>query len=441
MYRARTREGRRRGRAGHGSGFGTEPLTRFGRTFATTVLAMVLVLFGVTGQGVTASAAPIGTSAPHGSLTVWSYMSTPEIAAVNSLAQTWAQQTGNKVQVVQGPGGFQTYASAAHSGKGPDMVFGMPDDNLGDFHAAGLLSKVPKGILKTSAYAKAAVQAVSYSGTPYAVPIELESIALFYNKKLVPHPPSSFAQVVSDAKTLQSSGKYGFEYDINNFYYSAAILSGFGGYIFKQNSNGSLNPQSIGLDNKGAVQGLTYIQNFVKQGLMPADITGNIVDAHFSSGQLGMMLDGPWDVSTYEKAGLDFGVEPLPVLPNGHYPKPFLGTYAGFVSNTVSSTNQHLSWSLMQYLMKHDGGPLLQAGNRIPALSSAQAAARHDDPRVVDFFAATAHAQPLPNIPEMSAVWTPGANNLTLLTKGQETPQQAGAAMVKQIQQGVAQMQ
>ncbi len=378
----------------------------------------------------------------HGKVVVWSYLTEPEVQVLQTEAAAWAKSTGNQAQVIFEPGtNFQQYATAAHSGKGPDMVFGIPNDNLGTFYTAGLLAKVPANAIDPSQYALAALNATRYSGVQYAVPLDLETYGLFYNKTLVPNPPQTFTQLIADAKQLDKTpGQYGFQYDINNFYYSYAFISGFGGYVFG-GSKGHLNPQNIGLDNAGAVQGLAYIRSFVTDGLMPADINGNIATANFAKGKLGMIIDGPWDISMYEKAGIKFGIEPLPTLPNGQHPGSFFGTQAAFVSSTVSATDQTLAWSLMHYLVKHSTMGLLQAGNRIPALASAQPAAIASDPYLRPIIEQAQWAQPMPNIAQMSAVWTPGADTLLEVTKGAESPAAGAQNMVKEIRAGIAQLQ
>jgi arabinogalactan oligomer/maltooligosaccharide transport system substrate-binding protein len=400
-------------------------------------LTAAAFLSGIVAYGGSASA----HSQPHGTVVVWSYLTTPEIQVLQREANQWARETGNHAQVIQSTSSFQDYATAAHSGKGPDMVFGIPDDNLGTFWAAGLLAKVPNGEITYSQYDKVALNATRFHGVQYAVPIDLETYALFYNKAMVKTPPTTFAQLFQMAKAFDEKSPYsGFEYDINNFYYSYAFLSGFGGYVFG-GANGNLNPNNIGLDNRGAVEGLKFIRSFITQGFMPPDVNGTIADANFAHGKLAMLIDGPWDISAYEKAGVKFGIVPLPLLPNGHHPGSFFGTQAAFVSSVVPGSQQELAWSLLKYLIGHSAMALLQAGNRIPALAKDQPAALKADPYLAPFIEQSQWAQPMPNIPQMQAVWTPAADTLTLVTKGAESPAAAAKNMVEAIRTDIQQMQ
>ncbi len=405
-------------------------------------MAVLAASTALIGSGVTTAVGGIANAAaPHGTVVVWSYLTQPEVNVLAQEAAQWAKATGNHATVVLSTSSFQDFATAAHSGKGPDMVFGLPDDNLGTFWAANLLAKVPAGTINPTQYPQAALDATRFSGVQYAVPLDLETYALFYNKNMIKAPPTTFADLFKLAKARDAKAKYsGFEYDVNNFYYSYAFLSGFGGYVFG-GKNGNLNPKNIGLGNAGAKKGLAFIRSFITQGFMPSDITGSIADANFAHGKLAMLIDGPWDISTYEKAKVPFGIVPLPTLPGGRHPGSFFGTQAGFVSSTVSPTDQQLAWSLMKYLVQHSAMPLLKAGNRIPANTADEAPALKVDPLLKPFIDQSKWAVPMANIPQMQAVWTPGANALTLVTKGAETPAQAAANLVKQIKAGIQQLQ
>jgi len=73
---------------------------------------------------------------------VWSHWGDKEFEALKSVAQEWATKTGNEVTVQVDKTEFQQYATTARSGKGPDVMFGIPHDNLGTFEKAGLLDPV-----------------------------------------------------------------------------------------------------------------------------------------------------------------------------------------------------------------------------------------------------------------------------------------------------------
>lgn len=96
----------------------------------------------------------------------------------------------------------------------------------------------------------------------------------------------------------------------------------------------------------------------------------------------------------------------------------------------------------MKYLVENSALTLFKVGHRIPVLNKVLASSEVKSDKIMSAFAEQAKVGiPMPNIPEMSAVWTPAGNALSLITTGKATPKQAAEAMVKQIKQGIAQMQ
>ena len=81
---------------------------------------------------------------------------------------------------------------------------------------------------------------------------------MFYNKDKVKEVPKTMEDLVAMAKEV------GFEYNINDFFFSYAFLSAGGGYVYK-NNNGTLHPNDIGLGNEGAVAGLQFISDLVNK--------------------------------------------------------------------------------------------------------------------------------------------------------------------------------
>lgn len=290
------------------------------------VLALALLLFAGCARKAEAPqpAAGQGQQAQQAKqpveLTVWSHLTPPEIEVIDRLAQQWAQQTGNKVTVVQDQSGFQEFATAARSGAGPDIMFGLPHDNLGTFWKAGLLDPVPDGLVNSDDYVKVAVDAVSYEGRMFAIPLNVEAIALFYRTDKIQNPPQDWASFIAAAK------QHGFGYDVKNFYFSFPFISGFGGYVFKDTGKG-LDPNDIGLANEGAIKGWTLLYDFVsgKYKFMSKDIDYQTANKLFQDGKTALLINGPWEVSGFKSAGVPFKLAPLPKLEGGETPRPFVG--------------------------------------------------------------------------------------------------------------------
>jgi arabinogalactan oligomer / maltooligosaccharide transport system substrate-binding protein len=373
------------------------------------------------------------------------HMVKAEAAVLQTLANKWAASNNATVKVTDNPtGGFTQFATLAHSGKGPDLEVGIPDDVAGPFQLAGLLAPVPAGQFKPSDYVPGAVAAVDYSGKAYGVPFDLDTYALVYNKALVPTAPKTMESVVTTAaKFANTKGKnYGFLFDPTNLYFSYAYIRAEGGYIFKQNG-ASVDTSNIGLATPGAIKAYTFFQSLVTKKIIPPSIqtsaNAGIVQGLFQKGQLGMWIDGDWDIAANGKAlGANFGAAPLPTL-DGQTPHPFAGVQIGFVS--AFSHNQAAAWSLMKYLQPIFPYADFKADGRIPArVADLNLKALKSDPVFSAYINSALNGDPLPNLPQMGQVWTPASNNIDLVLTGKETPAAAATTMVTQIKKGIAQM-
>ena len=366
-------------------------------------------------------------------LTVWSHLQDYEVEALKPIAEEWGEKNGVEVEVLYDDSDFQAYAQAAQSGSGPDIVFGMPHNDLGTFYKAGLLAEVPETLVDKSQYSSDALfDAVTWEGKLCGLPIAQESIALYYNTDKVTEAPATFEDLVNIAKTE------GFGFDIGNFYYACGFLTSNGGYIFK-NNDGTLDPSDIGLNNAGAKTGLEFLKSLVDDGLMASDITGDIAKAQFQGGETAFYISGPWDIDSTNKSGVNYAIAKLPTL-NGKEITNLATVQAAFVSSKCEE--QDLAFDLLKYLCENSGETLFEVGSRIPVLTALLEGEKFTtDANMVGFSAQAKVAAPTPNIPDMNTVWDPGANNIKSALTGELDVQAALDNMVEQIKTGIEQQQ
>lgn len=375
-----------------------------------------------------------GSSSATGdkTITVWAHANPQEFPELQPLAEKWAKEKGVKVNVVDDKGTLQDYIQAANSSKGPDIDFMIPHDNLGTFQKAGLMAELPSGYLDESKYtSKQLIDAVTLGGKQYAVPLSQETVALYINKDKVKEVPKTMEELVTKAKEV------GFEYDVNAIFFSYGFISAQGGYVFK-NNNGTLDPKDIGLGNEGAIKGYQFLQDLViKDKIMAPDVTGDIAKSDFLAGKTGFYISGPWDAAACKDAGINYDVVPMPTL-GGKPVTTFLGVQTAFVSD--KSPNKDLAFDLLKYLSENFTDTLIEKGGRIPASKAGVASDKFkSSSNMVAFSEQAKVATPMPNIPEIQAMWTPGGDTLKALTQGTLDPKAAGSQMVQQITEGIAQ--
>lgn len=366
-------------------------------------------------------------------ITVWSHLSTKEVTKVEKLAKEWGDKNDINVKVVEDQGEMQVFKEAANSSSGPDIYYGIANDNLGTFQKADLLAEVPSEIVKKDDYVSQNVlDAVTIDGKMYALPIAEEAIALYYNKDKVSEAPKTMEEAVEIGK------QKGFMFNAGDLYITYGIITANGGYVFK-NNNGTLDVNDVGFNTEGTVKGLQFIQDCVqKDGLMTADVTDDIAKSKFVNGETAFYISGPWNVKDVKDAGINLGLCKLPTL-NGNKISPFLGVQSAFVNK--NSKKQDKSWELIKYLNENNTDIIINEGNRIPVLKSAQQEASFKDNKDIQVFAQSAEdATPMPNIPEVQAMWEPGKNNLKLLISGQIDAATAAKNIYDQTVSGITQI-
>lgn len=354
-------------------------------------------------------------------LTVWSHFKTAEVDAFAEVAKTWGEENNVDVEVVEDQGEFQEMIQAAQSNNGPDIILGVPHDNLGTFQKAGITAEVPTGLVSGDKYtSELIVDSVTLNGKQYAIPFAQETTALFVNKDLVPEVPKTMEELIEKAKEV------GFAYNIKDFYFSYAFLAANGGYVFK-NNNGTLDPEDIGLGNEGAIKGLKFLNDLVNtHKFMASDITGDIANSEFMTKKTGFYISGPWDVGAAKEAGINLEVVPLPTL-EGKAPQPFLGVQVGFVNE--NSKNKDLAWKLMEEFTDKGQDIVYKDGNRIPVAKDYNIESEYTKA----FVEQAKNSYPMPNIPEVQDMWDPAKNNITLLLNGETDAKTTGANIVQQM--------
>ena len=344
-------------------------------------------------------------------ITVWTNFGGPEQAWLKEQAQAFEKKTGNRVQLVNVP--FEQipdkFIQSAPKGQGPDLLVTQPQDRIGQYAAAGVIEPMDKYLISRSDLDKTALGAMTYKGKLFGLPMFAEAVGVVYNKKLVPNAPTTWAEFLKVAQANTGNGKFGYLEDLSEAYQNYGVISAYGGYVFK-NNGGTLNVKDVGLNNAGAVKASAFLNDLrYKYNLVPEGVTNDAAKSAFLDGRLAMFLTGPWNMGDIKKAGISYGIMPFPTPPgaSGKW-SPFVGVQGIMLS--AYSKNKAAAAQFARQLVSSDAQVSFnKAGGRIPVSLAARTKLK-SDPVVAGFGKIISMGTPMPNVPEMSAVWGPWTN-------------------------------
>ncbi len=298
------------------------------------------------------------------------------------------------------------------SGMGPDVLM-IPADRVGAAVVQGLIAPVKFMQEDQDKYIRSAVSAFAQSGEIYAVPKVVETLVMFYNKDVLKKPFDTLDEYYdySMKRVAAKKGEFGLLAKWDAIYYAFAAMQPFGAYVFGTDSDGNLDASDVGLANDGAIKGVELVKKFYDNGLFPQSIIGDngivTIDNMFIGGKVGAVINGPWALEPYAKAKVNYGVTPLPILPNGKPMSSFLGV-KGYVVSTWAKDHD-LAEKFLQFINQPKYAKIrFVETQEIPPVKAVMA-----DPVITndDFANAIAvqasRAVPMPSIPEMSEVWGP----------------------------------
>ena len=377
-------------------------------------------------------------------IVVWHAYRAEEKDALEKVAKAFNASPaakGNKVTTLAVP--YDAFAdkisAAVPRGKGPD-IFIYAQDRLGGWIEAGNTVEPIDFFLDNATkarYIPTTLEAMTYRGTTYGLPLNFKVITMIYNKKLVASPPKTSTELVATAKKLtnKAAGKFGLAYSFADFYYHAALMNGFGGRVFDPGVKPVLNnPQNI--------QSLDYMLKwFKKDQILPAEPSTALITSLFNGGKAAIVFSGPWFLGEIAK-NVDYALAPLPAIveAGGKPMRPWITVEGVYVA--APSKNKDAAYDFAKYLTD-------VAARKVLALEGRQTPANkaiYTDPKVAAdpvlaaFRKQVEVAVPMPNVPEMTMVWSPATTAMNTITKGAATPKAAMDAAEKEVEQRIAEL-
>jgi maltose-binding protein MalE len=333
---------------------------------------------------------------------------------------------------------------AAIAGQGPDIVYG-PSDQVGPFQIMDIILPLdslfdrefldrfdPKGL-------------TYYKGRLYKISDKLGNhLTLVYNKKLVPNPPTTDKELIEIGKALtidkNNDGRidqYGLAWNYTEPFFFIPFLTGFGGWIMDENDQPTLN-------TRGTVNGLKFIKELRDiHKIIPNEADYNIADALFKDGNAAMIINGDWSWAGYQKAGLDIGVAPLPLITSTGLRSGTMVSPKGFSINAnISEEKKELVVELIRYLTSEENQ--MEATRTLFTMPTNKNVINSEFVQSNEILRNSQiqidHGNPMPVVPELRAIWDAMRPSYQAVLAGSKSPEQAAMDMQRQALQRIKEM-
>lgn len=332
-------------------------------------------------------------------------------------------------------------------GLGPD-VFQFPHDHLSPAIVEDLVYALPEStqelVEERSLQVAADIASAVYDeetgeyggegGTPklYAVPSQIESVMLYYNKNLVDEVPATFEEILAkgaewnavvEEGTTQTRAQRGHYYLTTSShwadsYFMQMFYSAFGYIPFGKEQD----KNNVGFDSQELKDALTFINTSLKDVVM----SGTEPDgqgANFVAGHIPYIIAGPWNNEEYLEAEAlkdNLGVSVVPNI-NG---KPSQ-TFAGSIMTAIYkySKNRDAAVAFVEFMLSDEGMEIMyKHKKKLPALKTDlldNIAGVTDNEALMVMSEQLQNSVPMPTLPEVQYYWGPGESMLKALYKGQ----------------------
>lgn len=362
-------------------------------------------------------------------LTLWHAYRGDEALALKQNIELFQDQTGLTVRALQLPHQAlnNKLQAAIPRGNGPDLWIAA-HDRIGDYAQAGLIE--PIGYWMTPSfsaqYFEQTLEALSYQGNLYGLPISFKTLVLYYRKDLTPTPPQTLEELKHMARQLRERGvRWGLAApELDSLYFYAPWLHAYQGDALKLTSVAT---------QEALLKSLEIVQSLLHEGFIPPELNGALTASLFQAGQLAFVINGPWFKGDLTDLKAPWSIAPLPTL-NDKALTPYLGVEGIFISSHAH--DPQAAWQLAQALT---GAPAahkaLQQGILVAQKSPYQSQVAQSDEWRATFEAQLRHTKALSNEPKMKRLWTPFKRLLSSVLFYKASPNESLKEAIKAIEE------
>lgn len=343
----------------------------------------------------------------------------------------------------------QNFQAAAFAGQGPDLLWTV-SDHAGPFVAMDIIRPVDDlfepGFLE--GFVRPGLEVVELEGQTWGVPISVGNhLMLLYNKKLLPEAPQNTEAMIEVGKelTVDFDGdglpdQYGLVYNLNEPFFFAPWLGGFGGW--------PLDGVTPTLNTPAMVQALQFVQDlkFVHE-IVPFECDYDAADALFKEGKAAMLVNGDWSLAEYQtpevKEKVDLGIARIPLISEtGLWPAPMTSGIYFMIPDYVDEEKMAIAKEYIEFISTDEIQILfLEKHIRLPATAAALAhPSISTDPILQGSADQMVVGKPMPTVAEMRAAWDAIRPNQEAVMAGKMTPEAAAKAMQEAAEKLIREM-
>ena len=285
--------------------------------FGRKVIFVFLCLFLITAMIFAAGgrqAGPGAASSGKKTVTFWFYMENRMQQEVLRNAVAGFNNSQNEIEAIARYVPFADYKRQLSIGVAaaelPDIVIIDGPDHA-SYAAMGIFADIT-GRIDVSQYYDGPMSSCTLNNKIYGVPFGSNCLALFYNKDMLNAAglsvPGTWDELRNAARRLTSNRVSGIAF--------SSVQNEEGTFNFMP-WLWSTGTSSFQIDNPQGIRALTFVRDLVNDGSMPREAinwTQGDVNNQFMSGNIAMMVNGPWQIPTIRKdaARLNWDVTLIP---------------------------------------------------------------------------------------------------------------------------------
>jgi arabinogalactan oligomer/maltooligosaccharide transport system substrate-binding protein len=263
-------------------------------------------------------------TAPPVKLVLWITEDIPALQYVQSLTLAYSDlypEVTFEVVNKQNETLREDFQKASRNSVPPDILWTGSDDTA--YFVEKKLIQPVDDLFDLSLYVDNALEAATVDGDRWGVPVSNGNhLMLYYNKSLVPVPPSNTDEMFDIAKRItdSTSGIYGLVFDQTSPLWVLPWLGSFGGAILAEDG---ITPT---LNTREMIATLQFLQDLkIIEEVLPAESDSLLSDNLFQEGKAGMIINRDWELNGYKDVlGEKLGIAPLPqMVASGLWPTSF----------------------------------------------------------------------------------------------------------------------